>query len=153
MAQEDFQEELNLRLDEMEDNFITLREFVLQTMDGFRKRITGLEMGHSNDVQGIREDMRRLSDSFTVQPVAQQVQVATSPFQPQTCSTFINPSFCVAPTNIASEFDQLPEGELKESLRPHVPKELDSREKLSKLQLAFVLQWIEHHELAKGGLS
>ena len=129
----DMQEELNLRVDDMEDNFATLRDFVLQTMDGVRRRLTELEMGHSRDVQGMREEMHRLSDSFSVQPpVTQPVRALATSFHPQASSTFNNPGFYMGPSKIPEELDQLPEGELKESLRQYMPKELALRKKTNK---------------------
>lgn len=188
-------EEITLKLEEIEDSYLSLKEFTLNTLQQFGKRLSAIEKKQSSYEKEVRDDLDRLSQNYEDLESRQSSEVsvlredldklhssfgdvgqmssgdprASSPLGtstpirdvPKTATTLFaskitipqstqrNPFVSLHKTPPA-ELEEIRDPALRESLKTYIPKSLDPREKLNKIQVAFVNKWIDDANDVKG---
>ena len=159
----------------MEDSFISLKEFTFEHLHAFSNRLKEIERKQTNNDKEVREDLERLSgkcsdmesrqnsdvselplpsapiqsqvDPLPSAPIQSQVEKATRTTVVQSAPR--NP-FAVPIQQPPEELDDVANYDLREALKTYIAKTSDSREKLNKVQLAFVNRWMAIHNDVKG---
>ena len=147
---------------EVEDHVDTLKEFVMETLISFGKRLNALEDKHNSDVSDLKEEIGNMSIQISREPgdsceLAQQLET-----EPKGSSTPVGSlkrsesPICISRfTSLAPKkskgvvvpiyVDEIQDLSWKERLQTYDRLVLDRKEKLTQAQLAFFLYWFDQN--------
>ena len=144
-------EEISLKLEDMEDSFIALKDFVFEKLEVFGEKLETLERTTSSDMSAMRSELQDLSGSLNIPPPLMSSTATIEIPEPQPSCSGISLRTGIKVTN-SKYIEEIPEAKLRAKLMLFYDEQIDIKEKLSPLQLAYVVMWFQENPEARGSM-
>ena len=150
---ETFAEKLEMKIEDIEDSNCVLKEFVLEKLSEFEKKLDEAEKHQESDVTKLREELVNLSDSLaqgSTENLTENTKSSTpvasmsgSRDNTQSVLEFNSNKVLTGCKKIPKELNDVAE-EWREKIKPFAPRILDPRDKVSKAQVAYIHYWVHN---------
>lgn len=137
-------EEIMLKVEELEDDNIALKDFVFDKICRFEESMKDMKRQKDEDMKDLREEVSNLSKIFDTTPPASEARPTTpttSTPKPTVQVLIDSPKNASLPSDLG-DLDQ----EMQSRLKPFWPKNTQPKDKMAKLQLAYVFYWMDTNE-------
>lgn len=147
---QDLLEQMLSRIEEVEDSTVVFEEFIFQKLGGFQKKLTDLEKTCRSEVAELQKELSELSDSFNMSSESLPQTESTPATKKQALIGTSLSRLTTGAKTIPEELKDIKDPEVRKLLEPFVPSTMSAREKLTKVQTAYVLYWIDSADDVKG---
>lgn len=143
-------EQMESRMEDVEDSVVVFKEFIMEKLSGFEKKILDLQKTCRAEAAELQKELSELSDSFNMSSESLPPSESTPAPKKQALIGSSLSRLSTGAKKIPEEVKDIRDAEVRKLLVPFEPSVMNPREKLTKAQTAYVLYWIDSADDVKG---